>query len=443
MAPDSLGLFGVLHFDRMGKVTDELRTFVDADAIFIEYPRDPIGPRTAGSLLLRVPAYFLGGMLLQLLFYAPLFLVFARDLYPTEAVAVGRVADERDLPVHRVDEHPNIQLLDAGPRTVAANWGVVAAVAYLGNPAAVGATATLALFGGLVPLLVRRRGHRLPALGFAVLALVAVEVTFQAGLLSFWLLTVGALSFLAVVFTTIDDRNDVMLDRIERLSGENGYADGVLITGKGHLAGLVRLADERGLDVPKVHVSSWLRAGRTYADVDEAALPEVGVSSGRDGPVEGIVPDSERSVLGKRIGAAVIDLLLASVLAIVAMLGVVLLADIAGFDGTVITALLSLLLAALAWFGYYVLQESRRNRTWGKARFGLAVARADGGPPKLSDAVVRNLLRPVDMYLFGVGVFLLLIDRRRRRLGDRAGGTVVGNAVIRDEGAARPSGTDP
>jgi uncharacterized RDD family membrane protein YckC len=431
--PDSLGLFGVIHHDRLGKVRAELDGFVDGDAIFIEYPREDVGLGDVAALLARAPAYYVGAMPLQVLLYAPLFVVFARDLFPTEVVATGRVAEARDLPVHRVDEHPNRQVLAAGARVVVANWLAVAAVAPLGDPVAVATTAAVGLAGGLVPVFVRRRGHRYPAVVLACLALAATAAVVVAGLLSLWLLAVGLVAFFAVVFTTVEDRNDAMLDRVERLSAEHGYDDAVLVTGKGHLVGLLAMAGDRGIEVPAIHVSRWLRAGETYADVASAPLPEVGISAGSDGPVEDVVPDSESAVLGKRLLAGAFDLLLSSCLATIAMLLPFLFVADAGRVETVLLLGVSLLLGCATWFGYYVLTEARYNRTLGKARFGLAVARAGGGPPSLGSTLVRNLLRPVDVYLFGVGLLAMALDDRRRRLGDVVGGTVVGNALVREE----------
>ena len=43
-SPRKLGLFGVIHIDRLGKVTRELEALVgDAETIFIESPTDSMG----------------------------------------------------------------------------------------------------------------------------------------------------------------------------------------------------------------------------------------------------------------------------------------------------------------------------------------------------------------------------------------------------------------
>lgn len=148
-SPSTLGLFGVIHMDRLGKVTDELDRFVgEADAVFIEYPADPVSVAEYARLVARVPAYALGALLFQLLIYAPLFVLCNRDLYPTEMVAVRRVADK--LPVHAVDEHLNEKLRRAGAGLVVANWLVIATVGWLA-PVASAATAGVALAGGLLP----------------------------------------------------------------------------------------------------------------------------------------------------------------------------------------------------------------------------------------------------------------------------------------------------
>jgi uncharacterized RDD family membrane protein YckC len=86
-----------------------------------------------------------------------------------------------------------------------------------------------------------------------------------------------------------------------------------------------------------------------------------------------------------------------------------------------------LVLFALEW-GWNVLFESFWNgRTPGKRALGLRVVRDGGYPIGFIDAVLRNLLRAADFlpagYLIGLGV--MAVDRRSRRLGDLVAGTMV------------------
>jgi hypothetical protein len=75
--------------------------------------------------------------------------------------------------------------------------------------------------------------------------------------------------------------------------------------------------------------------------------------------------------------------------------------------------------------GYFAISEAlTAGRTLGKRALGLRVIRLDGGAPGLREALVRNILRIVDMSL-GIGMVVMFFDRRSRRLGDLAAGTVV------------------
>ena len=58
---------------------------------------------------------------------------------------------------------------------------------------------------------------------------------------------------------------------------------------------------------------------------------------------------------------------------------------------------------------------------------GLRVIRENGYPIRPIDAVIRNLVRVVDWlpFMYGVGVLTMLLNKRSRRLGDFASGTIV------------------
>jgi hypothetical protein len=93
--------------------------------------------------------------------------------------------------------------------------------------------------------------------------------------------------------------------------------------------------------------------------------------------------------------------------------------------------------ALVVWFatywGYFIAGEVWRNgRTWGKRRMGIRVVRDDGSRVGAGDAVVRNLLRIIDLLPgnYAVGMFCVLFSKRNKRVGDMAAGTVV----VRDTG---------
>ncbi|WP_218079924.1 RDD family protein [Anthocerotibacter panamensis] len=75
--------------------------------------------------------------------------------------------------------------------------------------------------------------------------------------------------------------------------------------------------------------------------------------------------------------------------------------------------------------GYYLYFETRwQGQTPGKRWSQLRVLRDDGRPLDVQAALVRNLVRLVDQTLF-LGLFVMLLNAREKRLGDMAAGTIV------------------
>jgi uncharacterized RDD family membrane protein YckC len=98
--------------------------------------------------------------------------------------------------------------------------------------------------------------------------------------------------------------------------------------------------------------------------------------------------------------------------------------------------------------GYFMLFEIVWNgQTPGKRLLGLRVIRESGYPIRPVDSVVRNLVRIVDWLpiAYGIGVLVMLLNRRSRRLGDFAGGTLVvreGRQRTLAAGAGEPRTSD-
>ena len=63
----------------------------------------------------------------------------------------------------------------------------------------------------------------------------------------------------------------------------------------------------------------------------------------------------------------------------------------------------------------------------GKRWVGLRVIRSNGTPITLSESLIRNLARLVDLLpaAYGIGIITMFIDQQSRRLGDLAAGTLV------------------
>ena len=90
-----------------------------------------------------------------------------------------------------------------------------------------------------------------------------------------------------------------------------------------------------------------------------------------------------------------------------------------------------ILMFVLTWC-YSIVLEGLFGATPGKRLLGLKVVAEDGAPLSWNAAIVRNLLRTVDMLPFGycAGLLCSLFDRHGRRLGD----LVAGSQVIHQPG---------
>jgi uncharacterized RDD family membrane protein YckC len=85
-------------------------------------------------------------------------------------------------------------------------------------------------------------------------------------------------------------------------------------------------------------------------------------------------------------------------------------------------------LGFIVQFGYYTTFEAMWNgQTPGKRWTHLRVILDSGRPIGAYDAILRNLLRIVDLLptLYGVGIVTILLSRENKRVGDYAAGTVV------------------
>jgi len=130
--------------------------------------------------------------------------------------------------------------------------------------------------------------------------------------------------------------------------------------------------------------------------------------------MNGLIGDSSK----KRMLAVGIDSSLATVLSLIAA------GMVNSFGGTaVITAVCS------AHFAYFFIFEALWSRTPGKYLFGLRVCQIDGSRCTLRSAMLRTLLRVIEVnpILFGAlpAGIALLITERKQRLGDLLAGTVV------------------
>jgi uncharacterized RDD family membrane protein YckC len=131
--------------------------------------------------------------------------------------------------------------------------------------------------------------------------------------------------------------------------------------------------------------------------------------------------------IGSRMLAAIIDTsIILALQAIILLLGSFA-TDSAGLAESVRTALATIAGFMILW-GYYIAFEVIWNgQSPGKRALGLRVVRTGGRPITFTAAVIRNLVRLVDFlpFFYGIGVVVMFVDSRSRRLGDLAAGVIV------------------
>ena len=141
---------------------------------------------------------------------------------------------------------------------------------------------------------------------------------------------------------------------------------------------------------------------------------------------------TESRTLGQRAGAIVLDSLLLGVCfgvlsAVVAAAAFLLAPDPTGAAAVNVAVLGLWLLTAVSGLAYVVYFEGAHGQTLGKRAVGIVVVDEDGDPIGYADALVRNVLRVVDVlpmaYLLGAA--LVMVTERGQRVGDLAAETIV------------------
>jgi uncharacterized RDD family membrane protein YckC len=141
--------------------------------------------------------------------------------------------------------------------------------------------------------------------------------------------------------------------------------------------------------------------------------------------------------VGSRAGAAIVDTTFQLIALVIYVFG---LAGLGAFtrgsfnvlrDGTwtagVLIGLFFLGLFAIT-SGYFILFEILwSGQTPGKRLVGVRVIRESGHPLRPVDAVIRDVVRILDWLPigYGLGVLVMLLNGRSKRLGDFAAGTIV------------------
>ena len=71
------------------------------------------------------------------------------------------------------------------------------------------------------------------------------------------------------------------------------------------------------------------------------------------------------------------------------------------------------------------LESLLQGQTIGKRVLKIRVVKIDGYQASFSDYVVRWFFRIVDIYIFGIGFFIMIFSKKTQRIGDMAAGTAV------------------
>lgn len=137
--------------------------------------------------------------------------------------------------------------------------------------------------------------------------------------------------------------------------------------------------------------------------------------------------------IGSRFLATLLDTLIIILLQVAVVVAFLL--ALYALDRTALTSDLSAWVYAtlgiatfLFYWGYYIFFEMLWNgQSPGKRWTGIRVIRTNGTPITLSESLIRNLARIVDILpaAYGVGIITMFIDKQSRRLGDLAAGTLV------------------
>jgi len=136
--------------------------------------------------------------------------------------------------------------------------------------------------------------------------------------------------------------------------------------------------------------------------------------------------DYQVAGLGTRAIAQVLDLLIVTGLLAALLFGALALGSIT--ENSVIFDLIEIFGSFVIIFGYFWVSEALwSGQTLGKKAFRLRAVGDRGEPLTFMQAGVRNVVRIVDFlpYGYGVGLVVMFINGKGKRLGDLAAGTLV------------------
>ena len=129
--------------------------------------------------------------------------------------------------------------------------------------------------------------------------------------------------------------------------------------------------------------------------------------------------------VGARIGAALIDILILIIpgLIIAAATGRFETTD-GGFEFSLVDGAFLLQMAVM--IAYFTIMEATAGGSVGKLAVGIRVVKQDFSPVDFGPALIRNIIRVIDVsFCFLIGLIMIAVTDRRQRLGDMAASTLV------------------
>ncbi len=134
----------------------------------------------------------------------------------------------------------------------------------------------------------------------------------------------------------------------------------------------------------------------------------------------------EPAGVGDRILANILDSLLIFGLIIALIFFASFLNRFGLYDEVYVETLLSLIFFVPYLFYHLVSEIFLNGQSIGKRQMKIQIVRLDGTAPRLSNYFLRWLIRPVDIFFFGiVAIVTITINNQGQRLGDIAAGTTV------------------
>jgi uncharacterized RDD family membrane protein YckC len=130
--------------------------------------------------------------------------------------------------------------------------------------------------------------------------------------------------------------------------------------------------------------------------------------------------------IGSRFLAQLIDIVAISIIELVITILAISIGALS--NAGQVAALIELLLTFALLAGYFLISEAAWNgQTLGKRSMRLRVVGDLGQPLSLAQSAIRNLVRIVDFlpFFYGIGIVAMFLNRRSKRIGDFAAGTLV------------------